>query len=206
MMALSDNFYSRLVSLMKITLPLAALGLLSTLFLLSETVDPSQSLPTTTIDLAERAARLGATNTTFAGVTRGGDKVSVTTATAIPNPNNPQLIEALDVQARFNLMSGSVLDVESESGELHHGELTATLEGDVNVVSTTGFTLKTARLDARLDDLYAESPGVVEGTGPPGDLVAGRMELIQDPDTENVYLRFTDGVKLVYQPQTSEEN
>ncbi|MEM9843625.1 MAG: hypothetical protein AAF965_02415, partial [Pseudomonadota bacterium] len=93
-----------------------------------------------------------------------------------------------------------------DTGDLHHGDLTATLEGNVNLVSTTGFVVDTARLDARLDELYAETPGEVVGTGPPGDLVAGRMFLIQNPESETTYLRFTDGVKLVYQPQASGEN
>ncbi|MEM6578759.1 MAG: LPS export ABC transporter periplasmic protein LptC [Pseudomonadota bacterium] len=191
---------------MKIILPLAALGLLSTLFLISETVDPTKSLPITTIDLAARAKSQGATNTTFAGVTQRGDEVKVTSATARPSQSNPQLIEALDIKARFKLISGTFLDVVSDSGELHHGNLTAALEGNVNVTSTIGYTLKTARLDARLDELYAETPGAVHGNGPPGELVAGRMILRQDPETEGAYLRFTDGVKLVYDPQSSGEN
>lgn len=205
-MFVSDNFHSRLVAWMKILLPLAALGLLSTLFLISETIDPSQSLPTATIDLASRAEKQGATNTTFAGVTRRGDEVTVKTATATPNSENPQLIEALNVTAQFLLISGGTLDVVSDSGDLHHGDLTATLEGNVNITSTTGFVVDTARLDARLDELYAETPGSVSGTGPPGDLVAGRMIVTQNPETEAAYLRFTDGVKLIYRPQASGEN
>lgn len=205
-MTFSDNFHSRFVAWMKIILPLAALGLLSTLFLISNTVDPSQSLPTTTIDLASRAEDEGATNTTFAGVTRRGDEVRVTTATARPSRIDPRIIEALDVAAQFNLVSGTVLDVVSDSGDLHHGDLTATLEGDVRLVSTIGYTISTARLDARLDELYAETPGAVSGSGPPGDLVAGRMILTQNPETEAATLRFTDGVKLIYQPSSAEEN
>lgn len=205
-MALSDNFHSRFVAWMKIILPLTALSLLSTLFLISETVDPSQSLPTTTIDLASRAESQGATNASFAGVTRRGDEVIVTTVTARPNPDNPQLIEAADIKARFKLVSGTILDVVSDTGDLHHGDLTATLEGNVHLVSTTGFEVNTARLNAKLDELYAETPGEVSGNGPPGDLVAGRMILTQNPQTEAAHLHFTDGVKLVYQPQASGEN
>ncbi|MEM6480243.1 MAG: LPS export ABC transporter periplasmic protein LptC [Pseudomonadota bacterium] len=191
---------------MKIVLPLTALGLLSTLFLISNTVDPSQSLPTTTIDLASRAENEGATNTTFAGVTRRGDEVRVTTATARPSRDNPRIIEAFDVTAQFNLISGTVLDVVSDSGDLHHSDLTATLQGDVRLVSTIGYKINTAQLDARLDELYAETPGAVTGTGPPGDLVAGRMILTQNPETEAATLRFTDGVKLIYRPNSSREN
>lgn len=204
MMARTDNFHSRLVAWMKILLPLAALSLLSTLFLISETVDPAKGLPATTIDLASRAESQGATNATFAGLTRRGDEVRVTAASAHPTPGNPRLIHAVDVVAEFQLISGAVLDVFSDSGDVHQSDLTATLEGNVTMISTLGYELETSRLDAKLDELYAESPGTVVGNGPPGDLVAGRMILKQNPETGAAHLRFTDGVKLIYLPSPSE--
>ena len=50
-----DNLHSRVVAWMKIILPRAALGLLSTLFLISRTVDPTQQPPISQIDLEQRA-------------------------------------------------------------------------------------------------------------------------------------------------------
>ena len=76
----------------------------------------------------------------------------------------------------------------------------------MNIVSTTGYEVNTDRLEARLDVLYAETPGEVTGKGPPGTLEAGRMILTENAETGTAHLRFTDGVKLVYQPQASGEN
>ncbi|MEM7073958.1 MAG: hypothetical protein AAGA28_04905 [Pseudomonadota bacterium] len=205
-MARIDNFHSRLVAWMKIILPLTALGLLSTLFLISQTIDPTQSLPAATIDLASRAQGQGATNASFAGVTGRGDELRITAATARPTPGNPRLIHALDVVAEIQLISGAVVDIVSDSGDVHQGDLTAVLEGDVRLMSTTGYDVRTARLDARLDRLFAETPGAVTATGPAGDLVAGRMVLSENPDTGAAHLHFTNGVKLIYTPQPSEDD
>ena len=56
------EFHTRFVGWMKIILPVIALGLLSTLFLLSRTVDPTQDIPVTEVDLEQRAQDQGASN------------------------------------------------------------------------------------------------------------------------------------------------
>lgn len=204
-MAATDNFYSRLVAWMKIILPLAALGLLSTIFLISQHIDPTKSIPIAEIDLAQRAQDQGATNAAFAGVTSSGDQVIVTAITARPTPEDPRLIEAEDVTAELKLLSGAVVDVTSDRGEMHQNDLTATLIGNVMITTTTGYDIRSERLNTRIDELYAESPDRVTGTGPPGDLDAGRMVLSNNPETGDAHLLFTDGVKLVYTPQPSED-
>ncbi len=204
-MAATDNFYSRLVAWMKIILPLTALGILSTLFLISRHIDPTKSIPIAEIDLEQRAQEQGATNAAFAGVTRGGDEVKIAADTARPNPDDPRLINAEDVTAEMHLVSGSVVTVTSDRGDMHQSDLNASLIGNVNVDTTTGYKMTTERLDARLDVLYAETPGPVSGKGPPGDLTAGRMVLTGDEETGEAHLVFTDGVKLIYTPQPAED-
>ncbi len=204
-MAVADNFYSRLVAWMKIILPLTALGLLSTLFLISRHIDPTKSIPTAQIDLEQRAQDQGATNAAFAGVTRGGDEVMLAAETARPAPGDPRLINAEDVTAEMRLVSGTVVTVTSDRADMHQSRLDASLAGNVRIATTTGYTVTTEQLDAKLDVLYAETPGPVSGTGPPGDLDAGRMVLTGDEETGEAHLVFTDGVKLVYKPQPSED-
>lgn len=206
MVTASDNFYSRLVAWMKIILPLAALALLSTVFLISQHIDPTKSVPIATIDLAQRAQDQGATNAAFAGVTNSGDEIMVTAITARPDPDDPRLINAEDMTAELQLMSGAVVNVVSDHGTMHQNDLTATLAGNVVMTTTTGYDVRTDHLDARLDALFAESPGPVTGVGPPGDLEAGRMILTNNAETNMAELVFTDGVKLVYLPQPSEKD
>ncbi|KRS11281.1 hypothetical protein XM53_16995 [Roseovarius atlanticus] len=204
-MATTDNFYSRLVAWMKIILPLTALGLLSTLFLISRHIDPTKSIPIAEIDLEQRAQDQGATNAAFAGVTGGGDEVMITAETARPSPENPRLINAEDITATMQLVSGTVVTVTSDRGNMDQSDLDASLIGNVKIDTTTGYKVTTERLDARLDVLHAETPGPVSGVGPPGDLTAGRMVLTGDEETGQAHLVFTDGVKLVYTPQPSED-
>ena len=204
-MAWRDNLHSRLVAWMKIALPLAALGMLSTLFLISDTYDPSEPLPVAGIDLQQRAHDQGATNATFAGVTRQGHEVVVRTAKSRPSEQDSRQFIAENVAARFALASGTRVDIAARRGEMNQARASAALSGGVTVATTTGYTVRTERLDADFDRLHAESAGPIEGTAPAGELTAGRMVLQADADTDAVHLLFTDGVKLIYHPRTSEE-
>lgn len=204
-MVRQDNLHSRVVAWMKIILPLAALGILSTLFLISNNFDPNEGLPMLEIDLQQRAQDQGATNATFAGVTRSGDEVIVRTLRSRPSPEDSRLFLAEDVSADFLLSSGAKVNITSERGEMNQYTQTASLSGEVYMETTTGYVLETELIQARFDDLYVESPGPVEGTAPAGDLTAGGMVLSNKAETGSAHLVFTDGVKLIYQPQNPEE-
>ncbi|MEM8774301.1 MAG: LPS export ABC transporter periplasmic protein LptC [Pseudomonadota bacterium] len=205
-MLAQDNLYSQLVAWMKIILPLTALGILSTLFLFSQNVDPTKSIPIAEIDLEQRAQDQGATNATFAGVTNDGDEVVINAAVAKPSASDPKMVNAQEVTGQLRLESGGVVDVVSDTADVDQKEMTVSLKGNVNFVTTTGYNLRTELLNTRIDELYAESPGQVEGEGPPGELVAGRMILTHNEQTDMANLLFTDGVKLIYEPQVAEEN
>lgn len=200
-----DNFHTRLVNWAKIILPLVALGLLSTLFLLSDKVDISDKIPYADVDLVQRAQDQGATKPSFAGVTSGGEAVSFRAATVRPDPNDQELLLAETAAASLILNGGGVVDIKSSHGAANQSRMTARLEGDVRFTTTTGFDIRTDAIDARFDTLFAETAGAITGTGPPGKLDAGRMILTSDPYTGDANLRFTDGVKLVYMPPTAKD-
>ncbi|MDO5757831.1 MAG: LPS export ABC transporter periplasmic protein LptC [Rhodobacterales bacterium] len=200
-----DNFHTRLVNWAKIILPLVALGLLSTLFLLSRKVDLNNQMPVADVDLAQRAHDQGATNPNFAGVTPTGEEILFQAQSVRPDLQNPDLYLADEAQARLSLNGGGEVDITSRSGIANQAEMMATLEGDVLFETTTGYVMRTDSIDTALTTLYAETPGAVTGTGPPGDLSAGRMLLTSDPDTGIAHLRFTQGVKLIYIPAKSKD-
>ncbi len=204
-MASPDNFYSKFVTWMKIILPVAALGLLSTLFLISQRIDPTEPVSVVQIDLEKRAQELGATSPSFAGVTSGGDQVMIQAERARPDLNDREHLIATTVTAQIRLLSGAVIDIESNNAELHQGRLTAMLDGNVHVTTTTGYIIDTEELHTRIDELYAETPGPVSGSGPPGDLNAGKMLLLTDETTGDTHLLFTQGVKLIYHPGKNKE-
>jgi lipopolysaccharide export system protein LptC len=199
-MARAQNTYSRIVAWIKIILPLSALGLLSTLFLFSRTVDPTLSVPSSQIDLEQRAQDLGATNPRFAGVTREGDEIRFAAEFARPDRTTPEHLIADGVTAQIRLSAGTVIDITSGQAQMQQGQMTASLMGEVQITTSTGYVIDTERLNSRLDEVYAETPGQVTATGPVGALTAGRMLLHNNAESGAPELLFTEGVKLIYQP------
>ncbi len=200
-----DNFHTRLVNWAKIILPLVALGLLSTVFLLSQKADVNNGVPFAEVDLEQRAHDQGATNPSFAGVASGGEQISFRAASVRPDPEDRDLLLADMATASMRLNGGGVIDIEAQRGQASQSRMTARLEGDVQVITTTGYDIRTEAIITRFDTLFAETPGPISGTGPPGELNAGRMILTSDPETGTAHLQFTDGVKLVYKPPKPKE-
>ncbi|MGR3462081.1 MAG: LPS export ABC transporter periplasmic protein LptC [Roseovarius sp.] len=204
-MARADNTYSRIVAGMKILLPLAALGLLSTLFLISNTIDPSNPVPTAPIDLEQRAQNLGVTRPSFAGISGRGDEIRMRADVAWPDPADTRRLIAERISGEIGLIGGTVLSLSAANARLDQTKMTAVLEGQVSITTTTGYEIDTDRLDTRLDALYAKSPGPVTATGPLGDLDAGQMTLREGPESGDAELLFSGGVKLVYRPNIEKE-
>lgn len=203
-MGWGGDFYSRLVAWMKIILPLVALGLLSTLFLISRGVDLS-NYPAVEIDLEQRAQEQGATRPSFAGVTRGGDEITVLAERARPDLSDPKRVIAEDVSAEMRLLRGAIIRVSARQADLHQGRFTADLDGNVIIRTSDGYVIETDRLNTHFDVLHAETPGEIRGLGPPGRITAGKMILTSDAETGDAEILFTKGVKLVYTPDTSKE-
>ncbi len=202
-MARADNTYSRIVAGMKILLPLAALGLLSTLFLISRTIDPAKSVRISEIDLEKRAQEMGVTNPSFAGMTAQGDAVTIAAVMARPDPDSTDRISADQVRGEMRLAGGTVINLRADAARLDQAAMTAALLGDVHITTTTGYVIDTERLDARLDVIHAESAGAVRATGPIGSIEAGQMLLHHNAETDTAEVLFTGGVVLIYLPQSS---
>jgi len=201
----TDNTYSRVVAWMKIILPMAALGLLSTLFLISRTIDPSQSAPEAQIDLEQRAQDQGATKPSFSGVTQQGDEILFTADITRPKRDEPETILVENIMARMALFDGAIVNITSQHAQMNLNSLTASLEGRVEITTSTGYVVATDRLDTRLDEIHAESPGPVSAKGSIGAITADRMLLQNNNKSNAPELIFTGGVKLIYHPGNAKE-
>ena len=82
--------YSRMVALLKVLLPLAALALLSTLFLISRGVNIEATIPFADHEIEERMRGQQITAPFFSGTTAQGDEITVTASIARPGgPSSP---------------------------------------------------------------------------------------------------------------------
>ena len=200
-MALRDSLRSRVISWLKILLPLTALALLSTLFLLSRTIDPTRPIPASRADLESRTGSQQITEPTFAGKTDDGHLVSFVATNARVDPKQPERVIANTMAAQIDLAEGGRINITSRLGTVSDAEGIAILEGDVVLTSSTGYRVQTELLTTSMRAIAAESGGAISGTGPTGDLDAGKMIMTSDPESGDVHLLFTNGVKLIYVPR-----
>jgi lipopolysaccharide export system protein LptC len=199
-MALGGMTYSRMISWLKILLPLAALVLLSTLFLFARPSNQVATLPFAQIEIEEKLRSQGITEPYFAGQTTGGDLIALRAASATPNPEALHLVNSEDVDLEIIFEDGSMAFFNSKSAVVNTNGQTADLLGDVNISSTSGFDLRTQALTVDLLEGRVQSDVIVHGSGPFGTFQAGNMLYSGDSDAQNAQFRFDNGVKLIYMP------
>ncbi len=190
--------YSRLVGGLKLLLPLAALGILSTLFLMSHPREPQGTLRYTDGEIARIVQEQRIGRPTYAGTGARGELITLRADSALPDPDDVGRIVALALDGTILTPDGGRLDLSADRGSVDPKAQTARLTGDVRAVSGTGWRILTERLDTALDAADLDAPGGVSATGPAGTLDAGAMRLTSDGGRH--VLRFTGGVRLLYDP------
>lgn len=206
-MARADNVHSRLVALLRVVLPLAALVLLSTLFLLSRGRESGQNLPYSEAELESLLREPRITSPAYVGVTREGDAISLTADTAMPDSGSPDGARATRPRLRLLTPAGGVTEVLADEARIDTQARRLVLTGAVQVDSGQGYRMTSAMIVAALDRSLVESPGVVQAEGPAGRIDAGAMRLERIAGSDGAAPRdvlvFKNGVKLVYDPSTA---
>ncbi|NSX53351.1 LPS export ABC transporter periplasmic protein LptC [Parasulfitobacter algicola] len=199
-MATFDNAYSRFVVMAKVVLPLVALGILSTLFLFSKSKDAELTIPYAEVDVESIARDQIIGEPTYTGVTRDGSAISISALSARPRDGDTTYMLAEDLQAVITTPDGTIIDIEAIAGTVDSVGNQAILNGNVQIVTSTGYQINTPSLMSSLNDTDLSSDAGVQAKGPLGVLDAGGMHLTET--AENGYLLvFNGGVKLVYTPQ-----
>jgi len=194
---------SRMVAIFKVLLPLAALAILATLFLLSRGGDTTFTIPFAEEDIEGRIRDQQVTAPFFSGTTPKGDQITLTAAIARPgDPGTPA--EMVDLKAQITMVHGGRILLNADIGSVNLEDDIATFAGNVGIVTDTGLTLRTEVLKTALQGISANAPGTVTGTGPMGDLTAGQMQIDAKTEDSPVHILFKNGVKLVYDPKQTE--
>ena len=195
--------YSRMIAFLKVLLPLAALALLSTLFLISRGVNTEATIPFSDHEIEERMRGQQITAPFFSGTTSQGDEITVTASIARPGgPTSPAV--ATDLVAVISMADGGRLTLSSDSGAVQLENDLASFTGNVEITSAAGLLVTTDLLNATISGLSVDSPGPVQATGPIGTLNAGTMQLQTKTQGGPLHMLFNNGVKLVYDPRKSE--
>lgn len=194
----SDNLHSRVVVILKITLPLMALAILSSLFLFSRPIDPEDAIPYADVEIAERLAQPRMSGAGFSTVTSDGASLTLSADRAAPKPGGA---EVAGISGNLKTADGAETTISAARGTLDRRKAALALTGGVALTTSTGYQVTTDSLTLGTDRSFAESPGPVSATAPMGQLTSGGMRLSRDSADAPYLLVFNKGVRLIYLPK-----
>lgn len=198
---IETDTHSRLIGWLKIVLPLVALVILSTLFLVARTVDPQDAIPYADVDVEDRLREPRMTSPTYAGLTDDGAALTVTAAEARPAASDDVGASAVVLTGLLETPDGARTELEAGTGQIDPAAREVFMAGGVIVTSSTGWRVESDTMTAHMDrtDIATQTP--VVATGPAGVVTADTMRLTQDAEDGGRYLLVFNGrVKLIYQP------
>jgi lipopolysaccharide export system protein LptC len=198
-MARADT-HTRVVGWLRVALPLMALAVLSTLFLVADRIDPDDALPYAEVDVEDLAREPRMTMPSYAGTTSDGAALSLTAEEARPAADGSPA-GALGLRLELLTPDGGRTELLAASAAMDEAARELVLSGGVTVTTSTGYQLETAEIAAKLDRSGLESRAPVTATGPAGRISADGMTFRQDIQTPGTYLLvFIGTVRLVYLP------
>jgi lipopolysaccharide export system protein LptC len=194
-MATYDNTHSTFVARAKVVLPLAAICLLSTLFLFYRgTVSPTDTIIYADVDVSDLAQHKNIRAPKYADVTRDGAAISIQAAEIDPSKDQPS---ARDTHTRIETRSGLIVDLRARTSSLNPTLNEVELSGGVIVQTSAGYVLKTSNVNSSLSATQITMPATVTAVGPVGRIEAGSARFSQN---DGAYvIDFQDGVKMVYE-------
>ena len=196
-----DNLHSRLVGILKITLPLLALAVLSTLFMFSRGINPDDAIPYADIDIADRLSQPRMTSAGYAGVTTDGAAISLQLAEARPGTAT-QDPSARGFLGLLETPDGARLEIAAGLAQMKIANRQILLSGGVELKSSLGIVAEADGFAFALDQTNVQSTGRVSAEGPFGQVTADNLSLTATPDVKNSYvLVFKGDVRLLYQPK-----
>ncbi|MDC0013002.1 hypothetical protein OAE29_07145 [Octadecabacter sp.] len=192
----NENFYSQFVGFLKVTLPLAALILMSTVFLFARALSPETTVPYA--EIQEIAREPGLSGAQFSGVADDGSVISLTARNTRPVGD---IITADTLLAGIDTVDGTRIDISAGTGEINNSAQTARLTGLARMVTSNGYEMETAGFTANFSTGRIVSEGALEVQAPFGALTAGNLVIETPEGTDEKVMLFQNGVRLVYTPQ-----
>lgn len=184
----------RVVLWLRVILPLAALAILSTLFLLSRRAEPDAAIPYVQDDGEAEARAPGITGPRFSTVTADGAVVTFRAGRFNPGQGGGTARQPV---LAWRTRDGLRTTLSAGTGQQDGGHIV--LGGGVDMALSSGWTLRAPQVEADTAASRLTAPGPVAVTAPFGRLDAGGMVLEADAGAGQV-LELNRGVRLIYRP------
>ncbi len=204
-MAARRSIGTQVVRIARLVLPLGAVLLLSTIFLLPQTIDPQRAVELAEIDVAEitREPRVGAAR--FAGVTQDETAVTIRAHTVRSSGDMVQtgpIVLTLDApEGTLRFPSGRMARFHGAVGRIDQPADMLELQGGVRLETSDGYVLRMPELQSALGQTHIKGQGGVSGTAPAGKISSDSVELTRIEGHDDGYLlAFRGNVRLIYLP------
>ena len=195
------TLHSRVVTVLKVGLPLVAVALLAGLFLGNGDEGGGDGVVFSPGDVAALGEGLQVSNPTFTGTTRGGDRFRFTAERVVPDAAPPQRAAIVRPAGTLEMKDGPTVTVEAATGDLDVPTQRMDLAGNVRIETSEGYRIDTERatVDLRAGSFVSGTP--VESAGPLGTITSGSLLVAPTAgDGEARRFSFGNGVRLVYLP------
>lgn len=203
-MAGARDLYSRLVAVLKVALPLVALGMLSALFLAPGDDRPGGDLVFSRGDLAALGSGLRISDATFSGRTTGEDAFRFTAVSVVPDAAPPTHARISELSGSMDLVGGPTVTLTAAGGDLDIAAQQLRLAGAIDIETSDGFRMRTEamEIDLRAGRLEAGEPVLAEG--PMGRIEAQTLVVTAAGDPGDARrFSFGNGVRVLYDPTAS---
>lgn len=200
-MAVAPGVYSRVVAVLKVGLPLVAVGLLASLFVVQTDDRIGGGVVFSPGDVEALGSGLRITNPTFTGTTRGEDRFRFTAELVEPDAAPPERARITAPAGTLDLNNGPQVSIRARTGDLDIPTQRLDLSGEVVILTSDGYRLVTdkATVDLRAGAFLAGDR--VETTGPFGVITSGSLHVAPAAATgEARRFSFGNGVRLLYDP------
>ena len=194
-----DDSYSAFVAWVKTLLPIAALGLLSTIFLFSGKVDVTQSLPYAEHNVAEIIREQRITKPYFTGISGNGTEIALSAAYASPDAENADKLNITELSIVLQSGQTRTTQITAGLGTLDSTTQIAVVSQNVHIAAMPDFWVSTNTLTVDLKQGVAVAEGGFQGVTALGTINAEKM--VVQMTTNDQQIVFTNDVRLIYNPK-----
>ena len=198
-----QDFRSRLVTILKVGLPLVALGMLSALFLIQ--TDDSLSgggISFTQGDMDALGEGLSVSNPVLTGTSEAEDRFRFTADRVVPDAAPPTRADMTNVAGRIDLDRGASIDLSAPTAALDLRTQNIALGGPVHITTSDGYDMRARDMRIDLAKGVLEATESVESRGPLGHITSGSLRVAPSTpgDMTARLFSFGNGVRVLYVP------
>lgn len=196
-MAMQHHTYTRLIGFLKITLPLVALGVLGTVFLITSDDGFNPGFAFSKSEFTELGAGNFLDNAQINGTTANGDAFSLLARRIEPETLKLDIINATDLTSHFDFASGESVVIISDFAIINNIDQLLIFPQGADITTNDGYsgTLETLTADLVSGAVSGQS---LEADGPLGHISAEFFQIsdVTPENDENRVLTFNKSVRV----------